>query len=59
MPRFMVGLLAAVATAMPAVASLAHGVLVWLLIAYAAIAAFIGAAYLAPDPYVQHARERQ
>ena len=46
MPRSMVGLLAAVGTAMSALVGLAHGDLVWAVIADAAAAAGL-AAYLA------------
>jgi len=46
MPRSMVGVLAAVGTAMSALVALAHGGLVWLLIVFAG-AATGSAAYLA------------
>jgi hypothetical protein len=49
MPRSMVGLLAAVATAMAALAAYAHGGVIWLAIAVAAAAAGL-AAYAAAPP---------
>lgn len=50
MPRSMVGLLAAVATAMSALMAFAHGDLVWATIADAAAASGL-AAYLAIGPF--------
>ena len=49
MPRSMVGLLAAVGTAMSALVGLAHGVLIWLALADAAAATGLSA-YLALMP---------
>jgi hypothetical protein len=49
MPRSMVGLLAAVGSAMYAIAALVHGDLVWVMIADAAAATGL-AAYLALPP---------
>ncbi len=49
MPRSMVGLLAAVGTAMSALAAFAHGALVWVTVADAAAATGL-AAYLATAP---------
>jgi hypothetical protein len=48
MPRSTVGLLAAVATAMSALIAFAHGDLAGVMIASAAIAAGLGAYYVAP-----------
>ena len=50
MPRVMVGLLAAVAAIMSAVAGLAHGELMWLAIADGAAAAALAAYVAAPVP---------
>lgn len=49
MPRSMVGLLAAVGTAMSALVALAHGYLIWAIIALAAAAAGL-VAYLSLSP---------
>jgi hypothetical protein len=49
-PRVMVGLLAAVAATMSAVAALAHGELMWLAIAACAAAAGLAAYVTAPQP---------
>ena len=49
MPRSMVGLLAAVGATMSALVGLAHGGLVWVIIADAAVATGLGA-YLALPP---------
>jgi|HubBroStandDraft_4_1064222.scaffolds.fasta_scaffold3852072_1 hypothetical protein len=48
MPRSMVGLLAAVVTAMPMLAVLAHGALFWLILAEATFAAGLAAFGTAP-----------
>jgi len=48
MPRTMVGLLAAVATAMSALVGLVHGQLVWVIIGDAAVAAGLAAYCAAP-----------
>jgi hypothetical protein len=48
MPQSMVGLLAAVATAMPVLVAYAHGALVWVMIAAAATAAGLAASSTAP-----------
>jgi hypothetical protein len=48
MPRTMVGLLAAVGTAMSALVGLAHGDLVWLIIADAAAATGLAACLALP-----------
>ena len=53
MPRSMVGLLAAVGTAMSAIVAFAHGDLIWLTIADAALAACL-AAYLAAPSTKKH-----
>jgi len=49
MPKSMVGLLAAVAVAMPALVSFAHGLLILVIILEAAAAAALGAICTAPD----------
>jgi hypothetical protein len=57
MPRSMVGLLAAVGTAMSALVAFARGALIWLTIAVAAVVAGL-AAYgaLMPNKKTQHSR---
>lgn len=50
MPRSMVGLLAAVATAMPALVPFVHGYLILVLILEAAVAAGLVAICARPDP---------
>ncbi len=55
MPRSMVGVLAAVGTAMSALVAFAHGNLVWVIISDAAAATGL-AAYLALPPQKNSAR---
>lgn len=50
MPKSMVGLLAAVATAMPVLVPYAHGLLILIIVLEAALAAALVAICTAPDP---------